>query len=237
MNDIFIREEQIVAESNDILLSNKFTTATDAKLFENLLDEYKKMLRQMRSLVKISDMTEGKLNSMSYNLEQLSNIDELTKLYNRRCFNDTYSKEWYNACLLHIPLGLLMIDIDYFKNYNDKFGHLQGDECLKKIAAIIRNTVNCPNDFVARFGGEEFIVLMPNTELSGCAVISEKIIKNISMQHFKSPEGTAFEHVTVSIGINSMFPSENIDMEVLINGADRALYKAKEDGRNCYRAI
>lgn len=234
-NDIFAKEERIITDAEKKLASEQFSTAADAGEYKELLEEYRRLLKQMRSVVKMSDITQGKLNTMSMELERLSNMDELTDLNNRRCFNERFAKEWFFGCITESPLGILMIDIDYFKQYNDTYGHLQGDKCLRKIAEIIKNTVNRPGDFTARFGGEEFIVLLPNTDLSGCAYISEKILHNIEAYNQDDSEellGT----VTVSIGTNSMVPDERINMEALIRGADSALYRAKEDGRNCCRS-
>ncbi|MEL7657817.1 MAG: GGDEF domain-containing protein, partial [Bacillota bacterium] len=123
---------------------------------------------------------QSKLNSMSGELEKLSQIDGLTGLYNRRYFNEIYQKEWQNAIAAGTALGAMMIDIDYFKVYNDTFGHLAGDVCLQKIAASIETAVKEFNAYVGRFGGEEFIVLLPDSDIEKCTGIAEKIMYHIS---------------------------------------------------------
>jgi diguanylate cyclase (GGDEF) domain len=237
INDIFAKEEKVITQAEQILKSEAFTATECAGYYGELLDEYRKLLKQMRSVVKMSDITQGKLNSLSMELERLSNIDELTDLYNRRCFNEKIAKEWFYASVSQSSLGLLMIDIDYFKQYNDNYGHLQGDKCLKEIADTIRQTVNRPKDFVARYGGEEFIVLLPGADLAGCAYIADRILENVTKIEFTDVNNNSYGKVTVSIGGNSMVPCENIEIGILISGADRALYKAKKEGRHCYRSI
>jgi diguanylate cyclase (GGDEF)-like protein len=231
IDDIFAREKKVVIDAENILASKTLSTTTDAEHYKQLLDEYKKLLRQMRSMIKISDITQQRLNSMSNDLEILSNHDELTQLYNRRFFNETYEKEWYNAMRSGSPLGILMIDVDNFKEYNDTYGHLQGDECLKEIAMAIKKSANRSGDLAARFGGDEFIVLLPNTNTEGCSFFAKKILANVSSLNLLD----AYKDVTVSIGTGYIIPKDDMEMDILLNKADEALYQAKNEGRSCYR--
>lgn len=235
MDDIFAKEESIVKNSEQLLVSKVFSSPEDEENYEKLLDEYRKMLKQVRSLVKMADMMQWKLNSMSSQLERLSNIDELTGLFNRRFFNETYEKEWRNATRLQSPLGILMADIDFFKSYNDTFGHLQGDWCLKKIAQTIKESVKRPRDFVSRFGGEEFIVLLPDTDLEGCAVAAERILGNIASLDISRSLDDSEGKVSISIGISAMIPNGTMGVSTLLHQVDEALYRAKRAGRNCYK--
>lgn len=233
MEDIFDRETEIIVEADNLLEANSFSTAVDRKHYGNLLDAYKRLLKQMRTMVRMSDIMQSKLNSMSGELERLSQIDYLTGLYNRRFINEIYRREWKNAMEHCIPLGVLMIDIDYFKKYNDTFGHLEGDACLQRIAGAIEETVRETGAYTGRFGGEEFIVLMKGVDLSQCTQAAGQIIENVSS--LEVPCMSVDYRVSVSVGIGQLIPEAEMNPESLINTADKALYRAKAEGRNCFR--
>jgi len=236
LEDIFAKEEKIIIQAEKLMESKAFTTAADEALYGRLLDEYRKMLKQVRSLVKMADMMQGQLSALSSKLEGLSNIDELTGLSNRRFLNETYQKEWCSAVRSQTTLGFLMIDIDYFKMYNDTFGHIQGDWCLQEIAHTIKQSVKRPRDFVARFGGEEFVVLLPDTALSGCSCAAERILSDVRSLSIPASLVNSNGKVTVSIGMGALIPNKNMESDILLHMADQALYRAKNDGRNCCRS-
>lgn len=235
MEDIFELEDNVILEAEGHIQMKEFAAAEDEDRYEKLLHEYKRLLRQMRTMVRMSDIMQSKLNAMSGELEKLSQIDGLTGLYNRRFFNEIYQKEWRKAITEGTELGTLMIDIDYFKVYNDTFGHLAGDVCLQKIATSIEETIKDSNAFVARFGGEEFILLLSDTDLEQCTGLAQKIMDQLDLLNIPGAIKTTDGKVTVSIGIGLMKPMEETKLETLINVADQALYRAKKDGRNCWR--
>ena len=165
----------------------------------------------------------------------LSTHDELTKIFNRRYFNQQIEFEWRRLIRSELYLALIMLDIDFFKNYNDTLGHQAGDICLQQIAAVISKALKRVSDFVARYGGEEFVILMPNTNIDGAVAVAKKIqdgIKNLNIPH---PISEICGIVTVSMGVSSMIPTKACSSEVLIRQADYSLYKAKEAGKNCYK--
>lgn len=125
-----------------------------------------------------------------------------------------------------------MVDIDFFKRYNDSKGHLDGDSCLKLVARALRHAIRRPADFVARYGGEEFTLLLPNTELDGAEEVARMIMKNLADLALEHPDSPVGPHVTVSIGIATTFPDLNRNCELLVDAADKALYRAKHSGRN-----
>ena len=233
--DIFDSENKVILEAETLIQTKEFASAEDEGHYQKLLDEYKRLLRQMRTMVRMSDIMQSKLNTMSGELEKLSQIDGLTGLYNRRFFNEIYQKEWRNAIAEGKALGALMIDIDYFKVYNDTFGHLAGDFCLQKIANSIEATVKDSDVFVARFGGEEFILLLADADLEKCTRIAQQIMDDLSKLNIPGAIKTSDGKVTVSIGIGLMKPTIEAKLETLVNIADQALYRAKKDGRNCWR--
>jgi len=125
-----------------------------------------------------------------------------------------------------------MIDIDFFKNYNDSFGHLAGDDCLKIIAHTLLASMMRPTDFVARYGGEEFVCVLPGTDLDGAIIMAERLRKSIESLQIEHSSSEIIPLVTISLGISQIFPQEESDLKKLIDDADKQLYKAKAEGRN-----
>lgn len=164
-------------------------------------------------------------------LQRASMLDHLTGVPNRRSFEETLSREWKRSARETSPIGLIMIDVDYFKGFNDGYGHKDGDACLVKIAGAIRGALGRPGDELARYGGDEFAVILPGTDLDGARHVAEKIqlaVDALDILHSGSAEG----RVTISLGIASRQPGYGSAPDSLVSAADRALYHAKRDGRN-----
>ncbi|MBM4055766.1 MAG: diguanylate cyclase [Planctomycetes bacterium] len=172
------------------------------------------------------------LEAANQMLLQLSFSDALTGVANRRSFEKIYSKEWGRVARHSRPISLIMIDIDYFKLYNDTYGHPQGDVCLKQVAKALRDALKRPGDVVARYGGEEFVIVLPDTDTEGACQIAESIRVNIDTLRLEFKESLASNQVTVSMGISTTVPDINTLSDSLINSADKALYQAKSEGRN-----
>jgi diguanylate cyclase (GGDEF)-like protein len=175
---------------------------------------------------------ERELEALTERLEQLSNQDGLTSVSNRRRFDEVYEKEWLRAKRDGAPLSLLMIDIDCFKAYNDTYGHLRGDCCLKAVAESICIVLKRPGDFVARFGGEEFVVILPGTDEAGALAIAEDIRENVRSLDIEHATSLAAERVTVSLGVASLIPRADLTAKALLQASDAALYQAKSNGRD-----
>ena len=165
----------------------------------------------------------------------LSNHDELTGLYNRRYFNRQIAIEWHRLMRTKSNLGLMLIDVDDFKKYNDTLGHMAGDLCLKLIAGTINSIINRAGDFAARYGGEEFVLLLPNTDQNGITHLARKLQQAIEKLDLAHPCSSHGQQVTASIGLTSMLPGNASNLDVLIQQADHALYQAKNSGKNCYQ--
>jgi diguanylate cyclase (GGDEF)-like protein/PAS domain S-box-containing protein len=177
----------------------------------------------------LSDVSEiTKLKELA---EQDSLMDGLIQIPNRRAFDRQILQEWNRALREKVNLSFLMIDIDNFKKYNDTYGHLQGDELLKAAGAIFKKNLKRSADFVARFGGEEFGVLLYGTNSYQANVIAERIRKNVEEEVILTTTGVQ-TRFTVSIGSCSIIPSSNLEHDYIIEAADKALYKAKQNGRN-----
>jgi len=164
-------------------------------------------------------------------LERLSNLDGLTGIANRRYFDQFYELEWKRARRNGASITVLMIDVDFFKIYNDSFGHLAGDSCLQHIARALQ-VVNRPGDLVARYGGEEFVAVLPATDSAGARVIAEQMRARVAALNLPHPRSTAAGFVSISVGTASTVPGKQDTPTALILAADQALYQAKQGGRN-----
>lgn len=173
-----------------------------------------------------------KIVQLTETLRTQSNVDCLTKIANRKCFDETLHREWLLSRRIKTPLSLILCDIDHFKQYNDTYGHQAGDSCLQLVAKAMSATVNRPTDLVARYGGEEFIVVLPEVSVEGARGIAELLrvsVENLQVTH-KSSEIAGY--VTVSIGVSTASPSI-FSAKELIKHADKALYVSKQNGKNC----
>ncbi len=188
------------------------------------MDKRKARERELEQMAKA-------LEEANERLKRLSSLDGLTGIANRRVFDETLEAELKRAKRQKSPISLILIDVDYFKLYNDSYGHIKGDECLKKIADVLSGALKRAGDLAARYGGEEFACILANTDVEGALGMAEKIcagVRALKIPHERSPFGI----VTVSIGIASLIPSKSLTVERLINCADTALYRAKRDGKN-----
>ncbi|MEA5476685.1 diguanylate cyclase [Pseudanabaena galeata UHCC 0370] len=175
---------------------------------------------------------EKDLKAANQELQRLVNLDGLTQIANRRCFDERIIYEWQRLHREKQPLSLLMFDVDYFKRYNDHYGHQLGDECLLRIAQAVDQVVYRPADLVARYGGEEFIVILPNTNLEGSIAVAKNLHEAIADLQIPHQDSDVSDIVTISMGIASDIPNLERSPYVLINQADQALYYAKQQGRN-----
>lgn len=169
-------------------------------------------------------------------LENLSSVDELTGIANRRRFDVILSLEWRRAVRRTAPLSLALVDIDHFKSYNDNYGHIAGDDCLSAVAKALAGSLDRAGDVVARYGGEEFAVVLPDTDVSGAGEVGERLrgsIEKLNIHHSHSPVA---DRVTISLGTASTVPSKDVSPQTLTEAADNMLYEAKREGRNRVRS-
>ena len=177
-------------------------------------------------------LQQRELRHMHQRLLDLSNTDGLTGIPNRRRFDDFLGQEWSRSQRSGTPLGLLMMDIDHFKRYNDHYGHAGGDDCLKRVAACLKRQVHRPPDLAARYGGEEFVCVLPDTDLEGVERVAETILQSIRGLAIPHADSDVARSVTLSIGGTSLVPERGDDREALIAAADRLLYQSKSAGRD-----
>jgi diguanylate cyclase (GGDEF)-like protein len=165
-------------------------------------------------------------------IKRLSMTDQLTEIPNRRSFDERLSMEWRRAIREKTPISLLMLDIDKFKTYNDQYGHQKGDIVLRAVAKSIEQDLRRPGDFAARWGGEEFVALLANTDQPGAVEVAERIRVSVEQLHIACESSDAAAPVTISIGVETLIPDTNSSLDLFISAADTALYEAKAAGRN-----
>jgi len=165
-------------------------------------------------------------------LSRLAHLDGLTGLANRRYFDEHFPQEWSRCNREGVMLAVAMVDVDFFKRYNDSYGHQAGDDCLKQVARVLATHMRRPGDFAARYGGEEFVLVMPNTGLDGAAAVLEEILQAIRDLRIPHAFSDAAECVTLSAGVAVTSPQSQDAAESLVYQADLALYRAKQNGRN-----
>jgi diguanylate cyclase (GGDEF)-like protein len=230
------RNDEVVAFSEGVkpLIEALSSQASIAIQNRNLLDAQEHLKKELED--EVEDRTEelkdalSKLSEAHNVLKELTTIDPVTGIRNRHFFDDTYEQEWRRALRQKYDISLLLLDIDHFKNVNDTYGHLVGDECLAAVAQSIDSMLHRPSDVVARYGGEEFIVILPYVSLDNARHLAEQVCSGLAKRVFNA-EGNNI-NVTVSIGISSGVPDENARPRDLISQADEALYRAKSTGRN-----
>ncbi|WP_445634265.1 Diguanylate cyclase [Nostoc sp. DSM 114161] len=209
-----------------------------AKSFNNMALQLQTSLETLEQRVQERTtelvVAKEKAEDANHKLEQLVNLDGLTQVANRRCFNERLQAEWKRLTRQQQPFSLILFDVDKFKSYNDYYGHLGGDDCLIKIAQTVQQTVHRPADLVARYGGEEFSVLLPNTDLAGAVKVAENIQQAIYNRAIPHAQSDIKNIVTVSLGITCVIPTCDIKPDTLIASADKALYNAKQQGRDRY---
>lgn len=201
------------------------------RIFIELFNQ-KKLLEEQSTLLKlkVNELTE--LKDANFKLENLSFIDGLTGIGNRRSFDEYIKIAWKNARRSKKPISLIMGDIDNFKLLNDKYGHLKGDDCLIDVGRTINSNIRRPLDFVARYGGEEFIVILPETNSEAAFKIAEEIRKAIKALEIPNEDSLVSEHMSMSFGLATIIPNQEDRIEDFIDQADKAMYKSKEMGKN-----
>ncbi len=199
------------------------------RLQQQLEAQNELLRREVRDRVAI----ESALQAANQELQRLAHQDSLTQIANRRCFDLCLNQEWRRLMREVQPLSLILCDVDFFKSYNDTYGHQAGDNCLRRIASAIATAIKRPGDVVARYGGEEFVLILPNTPALGALHVAQEIQKAVRALELAHIGSQISPYVTLSMGVTAVIPKANLSSMSLIAAADRALYKAKSSGRNC----
>lgn len=228
-NEIFAEECEVVDAACALLNSDTDISRDD---YVCLLAAYEKLLNQTMHITNISDMLSKNLNQYKHELLSKVNVDELTNVNNRRHLLVLLERYFSECARMGNWISAIMIDIDCFKNYNDLYGHICGDVCLKKVASAVSTSIQHSSDFVARYGGEEFYVILPYTPINGAKKVADRIMKNLSALKIPHEDSHVNPYVTVSIGLTTVVPTPGIKIVNLLETCDMALYEAKAAGRN-----
>ena len=188
--------------------------------------------RRLEEEIQYRVEAENQLLQINQQLQILATVDSLTQLANRHAFDRFLQREWRRMGREQKPLGIILCDVDYFKLYNDHFGHQAGDKCLQQVANAITQVVKRPADLVARYGGEEFAVILPNTDIQGVSTVAEMIRQQVENLQIPHPQSLVNNCVTLSLGLACTIPDQDNHPEQLIQRSDEALYEAKQKGRN-----
>ncbi|MCF6780267.1 MULTISPECIES: sensor domain-containing diguanylate cyclase [Pseudomonadaceae] len=175
---------------------------------------------------------EQQLAQLQQQLEELSYVDGLTSVANRRMFDNRLQVEWNNAQRTAQPLSLILLDIDFFKEYNDHYGHIRGDDCLKSVAQALSGAALRPRDLMARYGGEEFVLLLPETDAKAAAQVAERCRQLINEQNIEHARSQVSPLLTLSLGVGTLIPGPLDQPQAFLETVDRLLYQAKRQGRN-----
>ncbi len=238
---------ELAKKNHQILLDNGYTVSTyrirrkdgEYVWFESAIRLLDEMHSDEVKLIVVSrniserKLVEQRLQEANNLLQHLSTIDGLTGIANRRAFDERFEMEWNRSYRSSSYLSLIILDIDYFKVYNDTYGHQGGDNCLKQVASAIQDTLRQSTDFFCRYGGEEFCVILPETNEEGARKVGEKIRMAIELQKIPHIGSKILPWVTISVGTATMIPTTHISYMNLFSNADKALYQAKYNGRNC----
>jgi two-component system chemotaxis family response regulator WspR len=214
--------DYLVKIPDQIELTARIRAHSRSYLAQKQRDEAYRRLRELQV----------QLEESNRELQRISCQDGLTGIYNRRHFDGYLEHEWARALREGAKISLILCDIDYFKTFNDHYGHQAGDECLQRVAAAFNGVLQRPGDLAARYGGEEFVVVLPRTDRDGALVIAESMRVRVEKLNIRHEFSKVADHVTISLGVATVRPNPRIRLQDLIGLADKALYQAKQDGRN-----
>jgi len=232
--DLFEREQSIYENAFLHVKNVQSGAPVNFEIFETLTKEYGKLLKHVRRITRISDKNTVDLFVRNVDLTDKIHHDQLTGIFNRRYLEEALRKNIKDLSRSGSLLSILMIDIDFFKKYNDTYGHNEGDICLIAVAETILKCVSRDDDFVARFGGEEFIVVLPYTDEEGARFTADRVLGKMAEKHIPHGNSEIAAYVTVSIGATTIKVKHTHNGMDYIKCADEALYESKRNGRNRY---
>ena len=237
INCLFTEEQKIIDDGFSYLEEVKNGVIFDPDKYHELLKEYRRLLKHLRRSSKMADKQTSSLRETNLDLTEKINHDALTGIYNRRFMEDSLNRIIKSISRSEGKLSVMMVDIDFFKKYNDTYGHVEGDSCLKAVAEVLAASITRADDFTARYGGEEFAVILPSTDENGARIMARKILENIRTRNIPHEKNKAAGCVTVSIGVTTGLTVHTQSGVDYIKRADEALYMSKQNGRNRFTHI
>jgi diguanylate cyclase (GGDEF)-like protein len=231
--DLFEIEQKIFDDATKRIEEVQKGGSFDFKEYEFLVKEYGKLLKQNRKSTHFADRISNGLFEINITLDEKVHYDALTGIYNRRFMDDNFKRIINSLSRSGGVLSVMMLDIDFFKKYNDTCGHSMGDECLKLVAKALSETARM-DDCVIRYGGEEFVILLPNTDEADAEKIAARLLRNVGSLEINHKDSGMVDHITISIGATTVRVKPSHKYMSYIERADKALYMSKETGRNKY---
>jgi len=222
------RVAELEQEQSDLKIMHDTIVQHADEIEVELQRRYDELQDRNDEIIKLNQQ----LEAAQRELQHLVRIDPLTQLANRRYLDVVLAQEWLRLGRDRKPLSLLMADIDFFKPYNDYYGHLAGDQCLIEVAQAFQASIRRPDDVVARYGGEEIAVVLPNTDQNGAVAVAQKLVQALAEKHILHQASPVCDYVTVSIGVATMIPDLKQGVDLLLRQADTALYETKAKTRN-----
>jgi len=216
-----------LADRINLLQADTAQANQDLHESENQLLHYQHHLEQL-----VAARTE-ELNRVNAELDRLAHVDGLTHIANRRRFDQYLAEAWQSMAQAQLPLSLILCDIDYFKLYNDSYGHQAGDDCLRQVAQAFTTAIKRSTDLAARYGGEEFVFVLPRTDEVGVKIVAGYLHERIQQLQIPHAASKCNQYITISLGVSTIIPTLNQSPDDLVTAADSALYQAKLQGRNC----
>jgi len=231
--DLFENEQKIFDDATKRVEEARKGGSFDFQEYESLANEYGKLLKQLRKSIHFADRISNGLFRSNLNLDDKVHFDALTGIYNRRFMDDNLKRVIKSLSRSNGIISVMMLDIDFFKKYNDTYGHGMGDVCLQAVAKALYETARA-DDCVVRYGGEEFVALLPNTDETGAGIMALRLLNNIRSLHIPHVSSEIADYVTISIGATTVKVRQNHQYMNYIERADEALYMSKDAGRDRY---
>lgn len=225
---LYQTNEQLLAEVEE----RKRAQATLKTLLEVISKRKEDLEIVVQTIMEHGDVMDTQWSLKLTEINKIASLDALTEIANRRRFDEHLEYQWKQMTRERSPLALILCDIDRFKQFNDAYGHLAGDDCLQRVASALNHCVNRPSDLVARFGGEEFAAVLPQTDLEGAIRVAERMQQEVAQLQITHAQSLVSPFVTLSIGVTCVIPTTDLSSEELIHMADQLLYQAKQQGRN-----
>ncbi len=219
-------------DKNEILENMSLQLSERNTALQREIEDKRRTEETLREEIQKKLEAEQALQTANQELKRLANLDGLTKIANRRRFDEYFQQEWSRMSRERYSLCLVLCDIDHFKAYNDNYGHQAGDECLQKIAEVLTSSARRPADLVARYGGEEFALILPNTDADGALAVATQVRRELYILRLPHEHSPAATYVTLSMGVACTVPENHHTPQAFLAAADRALYRAKWEGRN-----
>jgi len=232
VEDSLQRPDHLVTEPLVVINNDVYLILDLYELLRAHAHIFSATVKTLNTEIMHSTLLREKLEQANKEAEEMARLDGLTGIPNRRCMDEYLTNEWQRALREKTEISVVLLDIDFFKVFNDTYGHQSGDDALARVARCLKKQIHRPADMVARYGGEEFLIILPDTPVQGAFSLAEKMCQHIHELEIPNSSSNISPYLTISCGVSSIIPEESIPLDRVIHFADKALYQAKHKGRN-----